>query len=287
MLSSSNKTKFQSKFPIIFKITKKAYFTVIAMKYPLDYLVFLYYILINKPYFGPVMFAGITCRTRKGFMEQTIARLVDKSKVKTLNILEVGSWAGGSAILLAKTLEKLNTKGLVFCVDSWIPFDNPDKDKGVSKEILLFMNKYLKNDKIFKLFNHNVRASGFEKVIKPLRGLSSEILPLLKKKSLNMVYIDASHIYSQVINDLKLADRLIIEGGFICGDDCEMQLHEVDREYAITQKEEDFIEDIKTKKLFHPGVALALDEFFSSEVSCYEGYWIMEKTASGWKQVLL
>jgi len=233
------------------------------------------------------MVAGITWNIRKSFMTKAIVKLEEKFKVKTFNILEVGSWAGGSAVLWAKTLEKLNTKSLVFCVDSWAPFDNPDDDNGVSKETLLQMNKFFKNDKIFKLFNHNVKSSGFAEVIKPLRGRSSEILPVLKDNSLNMIYLDASHIYSQVINDLKLSDRLIVEGGFICGDDCEMQLHEVDREYAITHKDEDFIEDIKTKKLFHPGVAVALDEFFSCEVSCYEGFWIMEKTATSWKQVSL
>jgi len=287
MLLTLNRTKFKSKFPIVFRLTRLIYIASLKIKYPLDYLVFLHHMLMNKPYFGPVMIAGITWSERKDFMEKTIVQLVNKSKANTLNVLEVGSWAGGSATLWAKTIEQMNTKGFVFCVDSWLPFDSPDKDKGISKETLLSMNKYFKNDKVFKLFNHNVRSLGFEKIIKPLRGSSFEILTLLKDKSLNMVYIDGSHIYSQVINDLKLSGRLIVEGGFICGDDCEMQLHEVDKEYAITHKEEDFIEDIKTKKLFHPGVAVALDEFFSTEVSCYKGYWIMEKTASGWKQVTL
>ena len=102
-----------------------------------------------------------------------------------------------------------------------------------------------------------------------------------------MIYVDASHIYSQVINDLKMADRLLLDGGYLCGDDCEMQLHEVDRENAIKHKEKDFIVDTKTKKLFHPGVAVAVEEFFSGEVSSYDGYWVMEKTSSGWKKVLL
>ncbi len=35
-------------------------------------------------------------------------------------VLEIGSWAGGSAILWAETLKQFNNgKGSVFCVDPW------------------------------------------------------------------------------------------------------------------------------------------------------------------------
>ena len=36
---------------------------------------------------------------------------------------------------------------------------------------------------------------------------------------------------------------------------------------------------------FHPGVAV--EEFFSGEVSSYEGFWIMQKNGSGWSKVPL
>ena len=142
-------------------------------------------------------------------------------------------------------------------------------------------------DKIYKLFLHNIKTTGHLDIIKPYRGISDEILPTLREASFNFVYIDGSHNYSQVVKDLKNSDGLVIDGGYLCGDDLEMQLHEVDINLAKENKEQDFIVDEKTKKLFHPGVAVAVEEFFSDEVSSYEGFWIMQKSGSDWNKVLL
>jgi len=71
-------------------------------------------------------------------------------------------------------------------------------------------------------------------------------------------------------------------GGYIWGDDLEMQIYEVDVENAKEKKECDFILDPITNKYFHPGVSLAVAEYFEGEVSCSEGFLIIKKTNSGW-----
>ena len=80
---------------------------------------------------------------------------------------------------------------------------------------------------------------------------------------------------------------MVVSGGFLCGDDLEMQLHEVDAKATLENRENDFILDKRTGKLFHPGVACAVDDFFSGRVTSYSGFWIMQKTNSGWKGVVL
>jgi hypothetical protein len=188
--------------------------------------------------------------------------------------------AGGSAVLWARVLKHSKVNGMVCCVDSWTPYAEPEKDTGISKETLLQMKKSFKNDRIYKLFLHNIRTTGYADIIKPYKGTSAEILPTLRSASFNVVYIDGSHIYSQVIKDLKNSDRLVIDGGYLCGDDLESQLHEVDMNSAKEKKEQDFIVDEKTQKLYHPGVAVAVEEFFLGEVSSYEPFFCIIQNPS-------
>jgi hypothetical protein len=38
---------------------------------------------------------------------------------------------------------------------------------------------------------------------------------------------------------------------------------------------------------FHPGVALAVGEFFQKDVPCYEGYWVVQKKGHDFDDVKL
>jgi hypothetical protein len=48
----------------------------------------------------------------------------------------------------------------------------------------------------------------------------------------------------------------------------------------------DYIADPRTGTMFHPGVTLAVGEFFG-EVSCYHGFWIVQKSRVGYYPVSL
>ena len=67
-------------------------------------------------------------------------------------VMEIGSWAGGSAVLWARVLKQSKVNGMVCCVDSWTPYDEPEKDTGISKETLLQMKKSFKNDRIYNQY---------------------------------------------------------------------------------------------------------------------------------------
>ena len=71
------------------------------------------------------------------------------------------------------------------------------------------------------------------------------------------------------------------EGGIICGDDLNLQLHEIDQNNALKNKHKDFIEDPLTKKNFHPGVTVAVSEIFG-EASSWGGFWAMQKINDIW-----
>jgi hypothetical protein len=78
----------------------------------------------------------------------------------------------------------------------------------------------------------------------------------------------------------------VIAGGYICGDDLELQMGEVDRNLASAHRDKDLVRDASTGTDFHPGVTLAVGEFFG-EVSAYAGFWVMQKAGGAWRKVAL
>ncbi len=249
----------------------------------LDFLRYVLCRITNKPYFGVYLMAGQTWEERKPYMENLVKREALKETRGDFRLLEVGSWAGNSVLTWANALKSVETKGEIVCVDPWIPYVKPEKD--MTNKAPLVMEKALKSDKIFQLFLHNISAANVSSMTTLMRGTSDKVLPLLRKESFNMAFIDGAHYYSNVINDLKNAERLICEGGILCGDDLELQSHEVDMEFAQANKEVDVVLDPMTGKEYHPGVSLAVSDFFKGPVSSSNGFWAMRKTRNGWGTV--
>jgi hypothetical protein len=142
------------------------------------------------------------------------------------------------------------------------------------------------SDKIFSLFLHNIKSSGHGDVIIPLRTWSAVAARFFRTALFDMVYIDGDHAYSSVARDIRDYAPLVVDGGYICGDDLERQMSEIDREFARTHPDEDLVRDGRTGIDFHPGVSLAVGEFFG-EVSAYAGFWVMQKAGGAWRKVAL
>ena len=231
-----------------------------------------------------MMLANQTWERRRPYMKRAIELDLARNPGEPYSVVEIGSWAGESAILWADAIRDHNEGvGRVVCVDPWLPyFSDTDVDRAPK---LAQMEDALKNNEIYRLFLHNVRASGHERRVEPQRGKSDDVLPQLGEQEFDLVFVDGLHTYSQVIKDLHNSDRLVRQGGLLCGDDLELQDHEVDRELTRQNKEIDCILDERSNEHYHPGVTLAVSEFFGCEVSAYEGFWLMRKTASGWAKV--
>ena len=75
------------------------------------------------------------------------------------------------------------------------------------------MRKALKNNKIYNLFLHNIRASKYDDIIFTFKGPSSQNLPLLKNKSFDIIFIDGDHSYDGVYSDIKNSVPLLKDGG--------------------------------------------------------------------------
>lgn len=243
------------------------------------------YLFPDGPYFGgkTVGFQAHYFAIRHVFMMETIQNIAKINPEPKL--LEVGSWTGSSAFTWCEAITKFcSEKGEILCVDPWKPyFDDKDVLKADDYQN---MNNVAALDLSYHLFLHNIQFAAAGAQINHFRGTSSDVLSYLSPDSFDLIYLDGSHYLEDVRFDLTQADKLLKDGGILCGDDLELKGDECDLDFAKSHPVSDFIKDPKTGISFHPGVTVAVHEMFP-EVSSYHGYWLMQKTDGKYKPVYL
>lgn len=129
-------------------------------------------------------------------------------------VLEIGSLLGGSARFWAETLSYAH----VVCVDPWI-----DVAKVEDRPFLAHVPELIdvvvgQCDGLYKVF----LATNWEyrHRITPLRGFSPDRLTSVHAAGVrpDVVYVDGSHVYEDVIADLATA-RALFPDALLCGDD--------------------------------------------------------------------
>jgi len=134
-------------------------------------------------------------------------------------IIEVGSWVGGSAIYMAKILQRMAIPGRIICVDTWL--GSPEHWlQDVFRGALGLEFGY---PTLYHHFLGNVISNGVKDYITPLPNTSenaAHILASLGVKA-DMIFIDAAHEYEPVKRDLNLYWDLLTDDGVLIGDDYE------------------------------------------------------------------
>jgi predicted O-methyltransferase YrrM len=230
---------------------------------------------------------------RHAFMLATGWALAENVRPKRpLTILEIGVWMGASCLTWAEALDHFNKGygGTVTGIDPLTPyFDVAEFSRHLNSEdgeivtntqrdLLVEMDGLLRGDFVYDLLMHNMRTipAGIE--FEMIRKPSGEALPELADRRFDLVYIDGSHSYEPVKKDLEWAARLVEIGGIVCGDDLELQLDDVDADFARAHADIDFPTDPRTGAQFHPGVTLAVAERFG-RVANFLGFWGVRKVA--------
>lgn len=235
-------------------------------------------------YFGKVHAAKQSWDIRTQHMEALLTRECARHLGEEFNFLEVGSWAGGSAILWANTLKKCGKRNAkVICVDAWTDYINLDYN---ANSVHRAMKSAFEDDGIFRLFNHNIRCSGNADMVLPFRGKSCDLMKMFSPGYFDTVYVDGDHTYQACHQDILDGMKLVKEGGILCGDDLELQYHEVDEAYLRqVAQEHDCVMDPKTQSFYHPGVALAVWDAFHQPVTAKDGFWAMRKSGGAFVPV--
>ena len=139
-------------------------------------------------------------------------------QVKPNAILEVGTWKGASALMMAHYARQVNPQAEVLCVDTWLGshrvlWSNPE-----FRRQLLLKNGYPQQ---YFQFLANVVLSGMQDAVFPLPMTSYAATDILSASSLRfeVIYIDAHHDEDEVYGDMRRCWKLLKPGGVMFGDD--------------------------------------------------------------------
>jgi predicted O-methyltransferase YrrM len=246
---------------------------------PFGWLTYCYSRLIKKPYFGVWMASAQGNPFRYRHMRDTVFAYVkglgDRGESGNfVNVMEIGSYAGGSTIQWATALRESGASTYrVHSVDPWDAYIDESRNFRVAYRI---MNRNLANGNVLRLFVQNLAAAGVADNCRQFRGRSEEVLSMLKADQFDIIYIDGDHASEAMKRDLSNAVPLLKTGGILCGDDLELQMDMLDETFVYANAESDFIMDPKSGTLFHPGVVIGMYEFFGRRVSNYNGFWIQK-----------
>jgi hypothetical protein len=254
---------------------------------PFSFASYLIHRLIGRPYFGLWHASAQGHPGRFPYMTKTVEYLVnsgDPDIARDLTILEIGAYAGGSAIVWARALKNNGaTNGKLISVDPW---DSYIDLTGNRRFVFRVMNRNLGNGNVLRLFVQNLKAAGVADICYQFRGRSEDILPVLKAK-FDIIYIDANHHVDAVSKDLQLALPLLKDGGVMCGTALERQLEDFDPDFVKAKFHTDLFTDPETGQIFHPGVTYAVGRFFGRRISHYGGYWVVRKNGEKFDDVTL
>ena len=135
-------------------------------------------------------------------------------------IIEVGSWKGQSAINMGGVVKALGLSCKIFCVDTWLGAlefwvgdlaGNRERDLGLK----------FGYPSVYYQFLSNVIHAGLQDVIVPFPNTSLIGARYFKSEGVvaDLVYIDASHDFEDVLMDLYAYHPLVRSGGVMFGDD--------------------------------------------------------------------
>jgi predicted O-methyltransferase YrrM len=155
------------------------------------------------------------------------------------HFVEIGTWLGRSASYMA--VEIINSKKEIKfdCIDTW---NGSEEHKNID---------FVKNNTLYDEFIKNIEP--VKGIINPIRSLSTEASKFYEDNSLDFVFIDASHDYENVKQDINAWYPKVKQNKILSGHD-----------------------------YIWSGVKQAVDEFISNnphelKIMCNDNTWVIVK----------
>jgi len=140
-------------------------------------------------------------------LEQLVRAVADGHPDRPIEMVEVGSWVGQGTLAMLRGLG--NAGGRVHCVDTWqgSPSDRTEE-----------FAKHIGSQHLFETFARNIGSKRLGTIVLPWRATSAEAARQFDSKA-DLIYIDATHTYADVRNDLHAWTPHVKPGGVLCGHD--------------------------------------------------------------------
>ena len=151
---------------------------------------------------------------------QSLRGLVDVVQPDIL--IEFGSWEGRSALTFVERALEKNLRTRVICVDTWLGSPEhwrnsaPDSEWSFDR-----LNVVDGEPRVLDTFRSAMRDHGVGDRVSIVRAPTSLAAIYLSRLGIfgDLVYVDADHSYRAVVEDLRLAERILADDGVIAGDD--------------------------------------------------------------------
>ena len=158
------------------------------------------------------------------------------------DVLELGSWCGRSSAALGLAAQ-LAGSTKVYCVDLFPERDDwhQNKDGTYSmtlrigdREIRAYHDQtvwkepferdiaplYKDHDGILEVFKEKISQYGLDQVVSAYKGtLDTFLASTPANRKFRMAFIDGDHGYDAVCEDIRLVEKVLVPGGWICFDD--------------------------------------------------------------------
>jgi predicted O-methyltransferase YrrM len=151
----------------------------------------------------------------------TFERLIRHKKPQT--IIEVGTWLGASAIHMGKICKAIGIETKIYCIDTWLGAQEFwTRDSAKPDWDLRQRNGY---PQVYFDFLANVVQAGLQETIIPIPNTSLIGARILQSMGIfaDLIYIDASHDYEDVVADIAAYSPLAKNGAIMFGDDINWQ----------------------------------------------------------------
>lgn len=144
---------------------------------------------------------GFACVEDQGELFKSLLPRVAQSS--PISIVEVGVYKGRMTAMVAEMLSESGVIAEYYCVDTFFgSAEHERKDYFPEFRNTLSMIDYIQN----------VHVMG-------ITEFSTEAAKGFREKSVDIVYLDASHDYDSVMADIESWRGIVRPGGFLCGDD--------------------------------------------------------------------
>lgn len=147
------------------------------------------------------------------------------------NYVEIGTWLGKSTCYMGELLKERGAAAKLFCVDTFLGEPNAtDQQEIVAKE----------GGNIYYRFLKNMQEAGVLNYMVPLQLTSEQAATLFEEHFFDFVFLDAAHLYDDVMLDLNSWWSKLKEGGIFAG-------HDYYHGTEVTQAVDEFFKAINYK----------------------------------------
>ena len=248
---------------------------VFRVRYYSGYCFYIVKKFFNLPYLGGYLFSQQELfRGRKKIIKKILESLKNK-KIKFVNILEIGVYAGENTLFIAKILKEINIKFNITCVDPWRSY-NVKHDQEFNFYYKKF-NDGLDNGKVLNLFKYNLKCILIEKKVKIIKK-TSKLFLLKNTQIFDLIFIDGSHDYKDVLFDIQYSKKFLKNGGIMVGDDYEVKFSDANPDVFknLLRNNKELSFQSKQNISFHPGVTKAVYDHFGN-IDQINGLFVIKK----------